>query len=94
MRISLVSNKKEEKVPNAYSASHKKGHSKKSRGPIRKVNMSKIESYQCQKMDHYRSHCPDNPKNKKRNRYQSNVVEEGSPKKKKTEESEIKDLYY
>ena len=94
MRISLVSNNEEEKVSNAYSASHKKRHSKKSRGPRRNVDMSKIECYQCYKMGHYRSDCPDNPKNKKRSRDQANVVEEGSPKKTKPEELDIRDLRY
>lgn len=52
MRISLVSNNKEGIVSNAYSASHKKGHSKKSKGEINMVDMSKIECYQCHKMGH------------------------------------------
>ena len=46
MRISLVSNNEEEKVSNAYSASHKKGNFKKSKGPRRKVDMSNTECYQ------------------------------------------------
>ena len=75
MRISLVSNNEEEKLSNAYSTSHKKGHSKKSRGPRKKVDTSKIECYQCHEMGHYKSDCPKNPKNKKRNRDQANVVE-------------------
>ena len=56
--------------------------------------MSKVECYQCHKLSHYRSDCPDTPRNKKRERDQANVVEEGSQKKNKTEESEIKDLRY
>jgi len=40
-------------------------------------------------MGHCKNDCPKNPRNKKRN-----IVKEGSPKKNKTEESEIKDLYY
>jgi len=43
MRISLVYNNEEEKVSNAYSASHKKGYTKKSRAPRNKVDISKIE---------------------------------------------------
>lgn len=76
MRISLVTNNEEEKVSNAYSAHHKKGNFKKTKGPRRKVDMSKIECYQCHKMGHYKSDYPDNPKNKKKNRDQANVVEE------------------
>ena len=46
-------------------------------------------------MGHYKSHCPRNPRNKKRNRNQANVTDEGPSKKNKTEEdSEVKDLYY
>lgn len=40
-------------------------------------------------------HCPENPRNKKRNRDQANVVDEAPSKKNKIEEkSEVKDLYY
>lgn len=45
-------------------------------------------------MGHYKSDCPENPRNIRRNIDHANVVEEGSPKKHKTEELEIKDLYY
>ena len=45
-------------------------------------------------MCHCRSDCPDNPKNKKRNKYQANAAEEGSPKKNKAEELDIRDLHY
>ena len=88
MRISLKTNKEneEEKVSNAYSAHHKKGNFKKSSGPRRKVDMSKIECYQCHKMGHYKSDCLDNPKNKKRDKDHANVVEEGSSKKNETKE--------
>jgi len=97
VRITLVSNKEneEEKISNAYFAHHKnKGTFKKSKGSRRKVDLSKIECYNCHKMGHYRNVCPNNPRNKKRNMDQANVVKEGSQKKNKTEESKIKDLYY
>jgi len=45
-------------------------------------------------MGHYRSDCPDNPKIEKRNKDQANIVEEGSPKKNKTKELDIRDLHY
>jgi len=94
MRISLVTNNEEEKVSNAYSAYDKKRNFKKSKGPRRKVDMSKIECYQCHRMGHSKSDCLDNPKNKKRNRDQANVAEEGSPKKNKAKELDIRDLHY
>ena len=56
--------------------------------------MSKIEFYQCHKMGHYKSDCPKNPKNKKRNRDQDNIVEEGSLKKNKAKDLDIRDLHY
>ena len=58
VRISLVSN--------AYSAHHKnKGNFKKCKGPRRKIDLSKIECYNCLNMGHYKSDCLDNPNNKK-----------------------------
>jgi len=54
--------------------------------------MSKIECYQCHKIDHYKSNYLDNPKNNKRNKDQANFVEEGCPKKNKVEELDIRDL--
>jgi len=94
MRIFLISNNKEEKVSSAYSASHKKGYSKKSRELRTKVDMYKIQCYQCHKIDHYRSDCPYNPKNNKRGKDQTNVGEEGCPKKTKPKELDIRDLHY
>ena len=45
-------------------------------------------------MGHYKSHCPKNPRNKKRDRDQANIDNETPPKKSKTEELEVKDLHY
>jgi len=45
-------------------------------------------------MGHYKSDNPENLRNRKRNRDHANVAEEGSPKKHKSKELEIKDLYY
>ena len=45
-------------------------------------------------MGHYKSHCPENPSNKKIEMEHANVVDEAPPKKNKTEELEVKDLYY
>ena len=97
VKISLVSNKEneEEKISNAISAHHKNtGTFKKSKGPGKKVDLSKIECYNCHKMGHYRSDCPKNPRNKKRERDHANIVEEEDPKKVKPEESDIRDLHY
>lgn len=97
-RISLANHKKEEdedNTSNAYYANHnKKGGYKKFKGPKKKVDLSKIECYNCHKMGHYKSQCPENLRNKKREREHGNVVDEVPPKKNKTEESEVKDLYY
>ena len=84
VRVSLGSNKEneEEKVSNAYSTHHKyKGSFKKSKGPRRNIDLSKIECYNCHKMGNYKSTCPENPRNRKRNRDHANVAKEGSPKK-------------
>ena len=89
LRISLATNS--EGVLNAYIAQHK---GNKSKGPRKKVDMSKVESYQCHKRGHYRSECPDNLRNKKRERDQANIVEEGDPNKVKPEEFDIRDLHY
>ena len=70
LRISLATNS--EGVSNAYIAQHK---GKKSKGPIKKVDMSKVECYQCHKKCHYGSECPDNLRNKKIERDQANIVE-------------------
>jgi len=97
VRISLVSNKEneEEKISNAYSAHHKnKGTFKKSKWHRRKIDLSKIECYNCHHMGHYRSGCHENPRNGKREKEHANVADEGPPKKDMTEESEIMDLYY
>lgn len=58
------------------------------------MDLSKIECYNYHMMGHYKSHCPKNPKNKKREREHVNVADEDPPKKNKIEESEVKDLYY
>jgi len=78
-------------VSNAYIAQHK---GKKSKGPRKKVDMSKVECCQCHKKGHYKSDCPDNPRNKKRERDQANVAEEEDLKKAKLEESDIRVLHY
>lgn len=59
LRLSLVANSKD--VSNAYIAQHK---GKRSKGPRKKIDMSKVECCQCHKKGHYKSHCPDNPRNK------------------------------
>lgn len=59
----MVSNPKG--VSNAYVAHHKGNRSK---GPMKKVDMSKIEYYQSHKKGHYNCDYPENPKNKKRER--------------------------
>ena len=89
--ISLVNNKKEdeeENTSNAYYAHHKKkGTFKKFKAPIKKVDLSKIECYNCHKMGHYKNQCLENPRNKKRDMEQTNITDEAPPKKNK-------DLYY
>lgn len=45
-------------------------------------------------MGHYKSQRPKNPRNKKREREHAIVVKEAPSKKNKTEEFEVKDLYY
>ena len=80
-----------EEVSNAYVAHHK---GKRSKGPWKKVDMSKIECYQCHKKGHYKSDYPKNPRNKKRRRDQANFAEEGDLKKVKPKESNIRDLHY
>ena len=82
-----------EEVSKSYVAHHKGNFKKK--GPRKKVDMSKIECYRCHKMGHYRSECPNNPRNRKRERYHANMVEEeSSPKRAKPEENDIRDLHY
>ena len=44
-------------------------------------------------MGHYRNNCLENPRNKRRDRDQANIVEEDSPKKNNMEEPEVKDLF-
>ena len=66
-----------EEVSNA-NVSHHKG--KISKGPRKKFYMSEIECYQCHKKGHYKSDCPENPRNKKRGRDQANFAEEGDSK--------------
>jgi len=56
--------------------------------------MSKLECYQFHKKGHYRSDCPDNPRNKKREIDHATITEEEDPKKDKPEESGIRDLHY
>ena len=46
-------------------------------------------------MGHYKSHFPENPRNKKRDGDQANVIDEAPSNKNKTEEElKVKDLYY
>jgi len=78
-------------VSNAYVVHHKE---KRLKGPRKKVDMSKIECYQCHKKDHHKSDCPENPKNKKRGRDQANLVVEGDSNKVKPKESNIRDIHY
>jgi len=90
-QILLVNNKKEDEednISNAYSAHHKK------KVPKKKIDLSKIECYNCHKMSHYKNQCPENPRNKKRDRKQANITDKAPPKKNKIEELEVKDLYY
>ena len=98
-RISLVNNKEEdeeeENTLNPYFAHHKKkGTFKKFKGPKKKVDLSKIECYNRHKMGRYKNQHLENPKNKKRDRDQTNITEEAPPKKIKIEELEVKYLYY
>ena len=89
LRISLVDNP--EGVSNAYTAHHKRNF-KKSKGPKRKVDMSKVECYQCHKKGHYRGDCLDNPRNKKREKDQANIAEEEDLGKAKPKESDIRNF--
>lgn len=45
-------------------------------------------------MGHYKSHCPESPRNKGRDRDQANIVNKAPRKKSKIEESEVNDLHY
>lgn len=99
--LSLVEGKQEneENVPNAYSAHVKnKGGNKKFKGPKEihgKIDLSKIECYHCHKMGHYKNQCPDNPKNKKRERDQATIATDDNPQKKsKSEDPKVNDLFY
>ena len=96
--ITLINNKKEEEeynTSNVYSSHHKKkGVYKKFKGPKKKVNLYKIECYNCHKIGHYKNTCPTNLRNKKNEREHAIVVEEAPPKKNKNEVSKVKDLYY
>ena len=75
-RISLAFNY--EWVSNTYISQHKGNKSKVTR---KKVDISKVECYQCDKKGHYKNDCPDNLRHKKRERYQAKIVEEGDPNK-------------
>jgi len=44
-------------------------------------------------MGHYKSNCPENPRNKKREREHTNISDEAPPKKNKIEEMEVKELF-
>ena len=44
-------------------------------------------------MGHYKSHCPENPRNKKIEIEHANVVDKSPPKKNKTKESKVEDLF-
>jgi len=87
-QISLVNNKKEneeENTSNSYSYHHKKrGSFKKFKGPKKKVDLSRIECYNCHKMGHYKNQFLENPRNKKRDSDQSNVTDEAPLKNNKT----------
>lgn len=45
-------------------------------------------------MSHYKNQCPENPRNKKRDREQENTIDEAPPKQNKAEELKVKELYY
>ena len=94
--ISLVSDKREDEednISNAYNFQHKnKGVFKKFKGPRKKVDLSRIQHYNCHKMGHYKSQCPEKPRNGKRKRDQANIVDEAPSKKNKTKESKVEDL--
>lgn len=85
---------KKRKISNSYSTHHKnKGTFKKSIGPRKNIDLFKIKCYNCHKMSHYRSNCPNNPRNKRRDRDQANNANAGSPKKNKMEGFEVKYLF-
>ena len=85
---------------NAYSPHFKKkGGNKKFKGPKKNhhgnIDFSKIEFYHRHKIEHYKNQCPENPKNKKRERDQAIIAtDEAPPKKNKTKDFEVKDLFY
>ena len=86
VKILLVSNKEneEENISNAYFNHHKnKGIFKKFKVPRKIIDLSKIGCYNCHKMGHHRSNCPENPRNKRRDKDQANSADEGSSKKNK-----------
>lgn len=63
----------------------------------KKINMSKIQCYECNEYGNFKRNCPilkkDNKKIKERNKARvTKEVEE--PKKKKTKKEEVKELYY
>lgn len=60
------------------------GTFKNFKGPKKKADLSKIECYDCHNTGHYKNQCPQNLRNKKRDRDQENVIDEVPPKKSKT----------
>lgn len=63
----------------------------------KKINMSKIQCYECNAYGHFKRNCPKLKKdNKKRNeRNEAHVTEEmEESEKKKSKKEEVKDLYY
>ena len=45
-------------------------------------------------MGHSKNQCLENPRNMIGDKEHTNIIDEAPPKKNKTEESEVKDLYY
>lgn len=91
--------KDEENTSNSSSAHFKKkGGDNKFKGSKKnhgKIDLSKIECYHCHKMWHYDNQFRNNPKNKKREMDQATTSSDENPLKKcKTDDSEVKYLFY
>jgi len=54
--------------------------SRSSKDQRNKVDLSKIECYNCHMMGHYKNQCAKNPMNKKRDNEQANITDEAPPK--------------